>query len=90
MWLTKNYSQLLDGQIVKLVGSTKKTVAAIRNKSYWNTSGLTPKDPVVFNFCSEIDLKNAVEKADRRILRKEKEKQREKNKAAKAAKASAE
>ena len=90
LWLTKNYSQLLDGQIVKLVGSTKKTVAAIRNKSYWNTSGLTPKDPVVFNFCSEIDLKNAVEKADRRILRKEKEKQREKNKAAKAAKASAE
>ena len=84
LWLTKNYSQLLDGQIVKLVGSTKKTVAAIRNKSYWNTSGLTPKDPVVFNFCSEIDLKNAVEKADRRILRKEKEKQREKNKAAKA------
>jgi hypothetical protein len=84
LWLTKNYSQLLDGQIVKLVGSTKKTVAAIRNKSYWNTSGLTPKDPVVFNFCSEADLKNAIEKADRRTLRKEKEKQKEKNKAAKA------
>ena len=76
LWLTKNYPQLTDGQIVRLVGSTKNTVSAIRNKNYWNTSNLNAKDPVVFNFCSESDLKKAIEKADRRVLRKEKEEQK--------------
>ena len=73
LWLTRNYPQLSDGQIVKLVGSTNHTVAAIRNKKYWNSSNLSPKDPVVFNFCSEEDIKKAVDKADRKILRKKKE-----------------
>ena len=73
LWFTKNYPQLSDGQIVKLVGSTKNTVSSIRNKNYWNSSNLSPKDPVVFNFCSETEIKNAVDKADRKILRKKKE-----------------
>ena len=73
LWLTKNFPQLSDGQIVKLVGSTKNTVLSIRNKSYWNSSNLSPKDPVVSNFCSQVDIKNAVDKADRKIARKQKE-----------------
>ena len=73
LWLTKNYPQLSDGQIVKLVGSTKNTVSLIRNKNYWNASNLSPKDPVVSNLCSQIDIQNAVDKAERRIKRKEKE-----------------
>ena len=77
LWLTKNYPQLSDGQIVKLVGSTKNTVSSIRNKSYWNSSNLNPKDPVVFNFCSETDIKKAVDKADRKILRKKKQEEKE-------------
>ena len=77
LWLTKNYSQLSDGQIVKLVGSTKNTVSLIRNKKYWNSSNLTPKDPVVFNFCSESDIKKAVDKANRKIARKKKEEEKE-------------
>ena len=77
LWLTKNYPQLSDGQIVKLVGSTKNTVSSIRNKKYWNTSSLTPKDPVVFNFCSEADIKKAVDKTDRKIARKKKEAEKE-------------
>ena len=80
LWLTKNYPQLSNGQIIKLVGSTKNTVAAIRGKSYWNSSNLSPKDPVVFNFCSEVDLKNAIDKADKKIIRKEKEIKKEKRK----------
>ena len=72
LWLAKNHPQLSDGQIVKLVGSTKNTVSSIKNKSYWNSSNLTPKDPVVFNFCSEVDIKKAIEKADRRIAREKK------------------
>ena len=76
LWLAKNHPQLSDGQIVKLVGSTKNTVSSIRNKNYWNSSNLTPKDPVVFNFCSEIDIKKAIDKADRKIARKKKEEEK--------------
>jgi hypothetical protein len=77
LWFTKNYPQLSDGQIVKLVGSTKNTVSSIRNKSYWNSSSLTPKDPVVFNFCTEANIKKAVDKADRRIVRQKKASEKE-------------
>ena len=76
LWLTKNYPQLSDGQIVKLVGSTNNTVSAIRNKSYWNSSNLSPKDPVVSNFCSQVDIQNAADKADRKISRKKKEEEK--------------
>jgi len=78
LWLTRNYPQLSDGQIVKLVGSTKKTVDLIRNKRYWNSSNLSPKDPVVCNLCSQADIKNAVDKADRKALRKKKELEKQK------------
>ena len=73
LWLTRNYPQLSDGQIVKLVGSTKKTVELIRNKRYWNSSSLSPKDPVVSSLCSQADIKNAADKADRKTARKKKE-----------------
>ena len=73
LWLAKNYPQLSDGQIVKLVGSTKNTVSLIRNKRHWNSSNLTPKDPVVSNLCTQADIKNAVDKADRKAVRKKKE-----------------
>ena len=79
-WLTKNYPQLSDGQIVKLVGSTKKTVDLIRSKRYWNSSNLSPKDPVVSNLCTQADNKNAADKADRKAERKKKEIERQKKK----------
>ena len=72
-WLIKNYPQLSDGQISKLVGSTKKTVSLIRNNNYWNSSNLSAKDPVVSSLCTQVDIKNAQEKALRRIARKKKE-----------------
>ncbi len=78
LWLTKNYPQLSDGQIVKLVGSTKNTVSAIRKKSYWNSSNLSPKDPVVSNLCTQIEIKNAIDKAERKIAKKKKEEEKEK------------
>ena len=79
LWLTRNYPQLSDRQIVKLVGCTKNTVSAIRNKSYWNSSNLSPKDPVVFNFCSQTEIKNAADKADKKAAKKKEiEKQTEK------------
>ena len=79
-WLTKNYPQLSDGQIVKLVGSTKKTVDLIRSKRYWNSSNLSAKDPVVSSLCSQADIKNAVDKANRKAERKKKEIERQNKK----------
>ena len=73
VWLIKNFPQLGDNQIAKLIGSTKNTVSLIRNKNYWNISNLSPKDPVVSNLCSQIDIKNAADKADQKIARKKKE-----------------
>ena len=73
IWLLKNYPHLSNGQIGKLIGSTKNTVSLIRDKNYWNFSNLSAKDPVVSNLCNQIDIKNAVEKADRRIAREKKE-----------------
>ena len=72
LWLTRNYPQLSDGQIVKLVGSTKNTVTLIRKKNYWNSSNLSPKDPVVSNLCSQAEIKNAVDKADKKTAQKKK------------------
>ena len=80
LWLTKNYPQLSDGQIVKLVGSTKKTVDLIRSKRYWNSSNLSPKDPVVSNLCTQADIINAADKADRKAERMKKEIERQKKK----------
>ena len=80
LWLTKNHPQLSDGQIVSLVGSTKNTVSLIRSKRHWNSSNLSPKDPVVSNLCSQVDIKNAVDKAERKAARKKKEIERKKKK----------
>ena len=80
LWLIKNFSQLSDGQIAKLVGSTKKTVSLIRNNNYWNSSNLTPKDPVVSNLSSQIEIQKAVDKANRRIAREKKEIEKENKK----------
>ena len=80
LWLIKNYSQLSDGQIGKLVGSTKNTVTLIKNNKYWNSSNLVQKDPVVSNLCTQVEIQNALEKAERRIIRKRKEKEKENKK----------
>ena len=78
LWLIKNYSMLSEGQIGKLIGSTKNTVSLIKNNNYWNSSNLVAKDPVVSNLCSQIDIEKAAEKAERRIAREKKKKEKEK------------
>ena len=78
LWLVKNFPQLSDGQIAKIVGSTKGTVALIRNRTYWNFSNLSAKDPVILNLCSQLQFEKAVEKADRRVKREKKLKEKEK------------
>ena len=69
LWLIKQHNILKDSQIARLVGITKNSVSAIRNKSYWNYNNLNPKDPVALNLFSQKDLIDAIEKAERRIKR---------------------
>ena len=78
LWLIKNHSKLKDSQIARLVGVTSSSVKAIRNKSYWNYNNLNPKDPVAMNLFTQKDLIEAIEKAERRIKREKKQKEREK------------
>ena len=74
LWLIKQHNILKDSQIAKLVGITKNSVTSIRNKSYWNYNNLNPKDPVALNLFTQKDLVEAIEKAERRIKREKKEK----------------
>tara|TARA_Y100000310_G_C20656008_1_gene802000 strand:+ start:1635 stop:2213 length:579 start_codon:yes stop_codon:yes gene_type:complete len=76
LWLIKQHTILKDSQIAKLVGITKYSVLAIRNKSYWNYNNLNPKDPVAMGLFSQKDLVDAIEKAERRIKREKKEKEK--------------
>ena len=78
LWLLKNHTQLKDSQIAKLVGITKNSVTSIRNKSYWNFNNLNSKDPVSIGLFTQKDLIEAIEKAERRIKREKKQKEREK------------
>ena len=78
LWLIRNHPQLKDSQIAKLVGVTKNSVTSIRNKSYWNYNNLNSKDPVAMNLFTQKDLVFALEKADRRIKREKKEKEKAK------------
>ena len=78
LWLLKQHSQLKDSQIAKLVGITKNSVTSIRNKNYWNYNNLNPKDPVAMNLFTQKDLSLALEKAERRIKREKKEKEKAK------------
>ena len=77
LWLIKNYSEFTDGQISKLVGSTKGTVLLIRKRSYWNFSNLKAKDPVILGLCSQDIFEKSLEKAKRRVEREKKAKIKE-------------
>ena len=78
LWLIKHHSILKDSQVAKLVGITKNSVVAIRNKSYWNFNNLNAKDPVAMNLFTQKNLTEAIEKAERRIKREKKEKEKAK------------
>ena len=81
LWLCKNAPELTDGQIAKLVGSTKGTVLLIRKRSYWNFSSLKPRDPVILSLCTQEIFQKSLEKAKRRVEREKKAKIKEEKKA---------
>ena len=63
LWLVKFHPELTDGQISKLVGTTKPTIQAIRERTHWNISNIQPIDPVALGLCRQSELDAAVQKA---------------------------
>src|SRR5438132_695077 len=62
-WIIKNHPEVSDGQISKLIGTTRTTIAAIRDRTHWNMANITPKDPVTLGLTTQRELDAAVAKA---------------------------
>jgi uncharacterized protein len=66
MWLLRNHPELPESAIIKLIGTTKSTIAAIRDRTHWNATNIKPVDPVSLGLCSQLELDFAVQKAARK------------------------
>ena len=62
-WLLKFHSELTDSQIIKLVGTTKPTIQAVRARTHWNITNIVPTDPVVLGLSKQVELDLAVDKS---------------------------
>lgn len=62
-WILRNHPEISDGAIGRLIGTTRTTIAAIRDRSHWNISNIQPKDPVTLGLCSQRELDAIVAKA---------------------------
>ncbi|MFC3096610.1 DUF1013 domain-containing protein [Alteraurantiacibacter palmitatis] len=62
-WIIRNHPEISDAQIGKLIGTTRNTINAIRERSHWNIANITPKDPVTLGLCSQRELDAAVARA---------------------------
>ena len=65
-WIIRNHPEISDAQIGKLIGTTRNTINAIRERSHWNIANIQPKDPVTLGLCSQRELDAAVAKAAKR------------------------
>jgi hypothetical protein len=62
-WLLRNHPELKDAQIMRLVGTTKSTIDAVREGTHWNSANLSAMDPVTLGLCSQIELDLEVKRA---------------------------
>ncbi len=67
VWLLRYHPELPDSAVMKLVGTTKSTIAAIKDRSHWNSANIKPVDPVSLGLCSQLELDFAVQKAARKL-----------------------
>jgi hypothetical protein len=70
-WIIRNHPEISDAQIGKLIGTTRNTINAIRERSHWNIQNIQAKDPVTLGLCSQRELDAAVAKAAKRAARGE-------------------
>jgi hypothetical protein len=71
-YLIKTYPELLDAQVARLLGTTKETIAKVRDRSHWNATNIKPKNPVLAGLCKQTDLDAALKRAQRRVIREQK------------------
>ncbi len=62
-WFLRNHPEVTDAQVIKLIGTTKSTIAQVRDRTHWNASNIKPVDPVTLGLCSQIELDAVVSKA---------------------------
>tara|TARA_R110002096_G_scaffold162745_5_gene329990 strand:+ start:213 stop:848 length:636 start_codon:yes stop_codon:yes gene_type:complete len=72
-WLVRNHPELSDAQVGKLLGTTKTTIAAVRDRSHWNNSNIKPRHPVDLGLCTYLELNAAVELARSKLSPEERE-----------------
>lgn len=77
LWLLRNHPELKTSQLMRLVGTTKPTIAQIKDRTHWNSANLVPQDPVTLGLCSQTDLDAEVKKAAKRIERDAREARKE-------------
>ena len=65
-WIIRNHPEISDAQIGKLIGTTRNTIAAVRDRSHWNIQNIQPKDPVTLGLCSQRELDAIVAKSAKR------------------------
>lgn len=63
-WLLKNHPELSDAQVGRLIGTTKPTIAAIRDRTHWNSPNIKPRHPVALGLCTQRELEDAVRQAE--------------------------
>ena len=68
-FLMRNYPQLSETQIGKLMGTTKETIQKVRDRTHWNSANIKPRDPVILGLCSQTDLNAMVLQANERLIR---------------------
>lgn len=70
-WILRNHPEFSDAQISKLIGTTRNTINAIRDRTHWNIQNIQAKDPVTLGLCSQRELDAAVAKAAKKIVQVE-------------------
>ena len=68
-FLLRNYPQLTEAQIAKLMGTTKETIQKVRDRTHWNSPNIKPRDPVILGLCSQTDLNAMITQANERLMR---------------------
>lgn len=66
-WLLKHHPELPDSQITRLIGTTKPTIASVREKTHWNAPNIKPRNPVLLGLCSQREIDEALAQAARRV-----------------------
>ncbi len=69
LYLLRNYPQLTEAQVSKLLGTTKETIQKVRDRTHWNSSNIKPRDPVILGLCSQADLHAMVTASNERLTR---------------------